>query len=45
MASIVGISETALQLTTSVLRTPVWLNDSYTHEQFKDQLALATEWC
>ena len=35
MVSRVGIPETALQLPTSVLKTPVWLNDSYIHEQLK----------
>ena len=35
MVSKVSISETAPQLPTSVLKTPVWLNDSYIHEELK----------
>ena len=35
MASRAGIPETASQLPTSVLRTPVWLNDDYIHKQLK----------
>ena len=35
MASRAGIPETALQLPTSVLRTPAWLNGSYTPEQLR----------
>ena len=36
----VSTPETALQLPTSVLKTPVWLNDSYIHEQFEISLCM-----
>ena len=40
MVSRVGTLETALQLSMSVLKTPVWLNDSYIHEQIKISLGM-----
>ena len=38
MVSRAGVHETALQLLTSVLKSPVWLNESYIHEQVKISL-------
>ena len=35
MVSRAGIPETAPQFPTLVLKTPVWLNDSYIHEQLR----------
>ena len=40
MVSRVGIPETAPQLLTSVLKTPIWLNDSSIHEQLKISLCM-----
>ena len=38
MVSRVDIPETAPQSLTSVLKTSMWLNDSYVHEQLKISL-------
>ena len=40
MVSRVGALETAPQLSTSVLKTPVSLNDSYVHEWLKISLCM-----
>ena len=45
MVSRVDIPETALQLPTLVPKSLVLLNDSYTHEVVRDQLAYVTGWC
>ena len=43
MVSRVGISENAPPSPTSVLKPPVWLNDSYVHEQLKISLHMLSD--